>query len=399
MGLRSDIRCNNITNLYEGVYYFGIGAPSTLYINTIQDNNYGFYLNSGEIGPQGSSGYPSGNIWGNTAPTAGYDLYSNNSNGYNSRFYCDAAAWPTSGPFGANIEVHSASGPVGSCGSEEKMGLKMLNTPITDNTNYINNIDNEKIDFANYDTESKWLAKEGVYKYLLANKDSLKDKELLKLKEKWDGENFGIFKNIETSIANKDLETAAILNLNVKVSVKPEKALQDYYTVLISYRQHNQTLNKQELTDLTELAKQCPLEYGTAVYKARVLLRLFDNNEYANKCEIIPRKGKGRSADREENNGNNSKTADKQTNDSGRNIKVYPNPANNELTIEYLLEEGEKGEIRMYNSLGLKVNEYNLSNSSNSRKINLNEYSSGLYFYKIMVDGVVIKNDKLSIIK
>ncbi|MFA6923578.1 MAG: hypothetical protein WC223_04915 [Bacteroidales bacterium] len=59
----------------------------------------------------------------------------------------------------------------------------------------------------------------------------------------------------------------------------------DYFAILISCRQNNWTLNKQELNDLTELAKQCPLEYGNAVYKARVLLSLFDSNEYTNKCE------------------------------------------------------------------------------------------------------------------
>jgi hypothetical protein len=200
-------------------------------------------------------------------------------------------------------------------------------------------------------------------------------------------------------IATVNYTTAATLNMSVKASVKPEKGLQDYYTVLISCRQNNWTLNKQELVDLTELAKQCPLEYGTAVYKARVLLRRFDNNEYTNKCEIPPRKDKGRSGDRGENNSDYNKTVNEQTNNLEKNIKVYPNPANSELFVEYNLEKEQKGIFEIFDLLGNRIVQQNLTNNNNLIKISLNDFNSGFYFYKIIIDNNVVSTDKLSIIK
>lgn len=409
----SVVTCNDIQNLDRGVQFTGTtGVGSHIEVNTIKNNYYGFYLNSGLVGPQGSSGAPSDNDWGNTQTSIGICPYLAPNNCWD--LYAAGSTVPSANPFWYKnpplsfypiktgpqpfgfLPISPTTGNSGYTCSGGGQGKGMIaKAPTADNIILMNSIADEKISFTVYDAESKWLAKEGVYKYLSANKDSLKDESMKKIKEKWDNENFGLLQQVENAIAKNNLESAQSINASIKISVKPEKALKDYFAILINCKLNNWKLNKQDLYDLTNLAKQCPLEYGSAVYKARALLSLFDGNEYTNKCEATTSKDRGGNGDIDDNN----KTISEQTNQSEKEIKVYPNPANNELFVEYHLEKEQKGMLEIFDLVGNRIVEQNLINSSNLIKISLNDFNSGFYFYKIIIDGKEIKNDKLSIIK
>ena len=73
--------------------------------------------------------------------------------------------------------------------------------------------------------------------------------------------------------------------------------------------------------------------------------------------------------------------------------KVYPNPASDELTVT---TEAKEAKIIIYNILGQEV----LNEAINAElKLNISEMKNGTYLYKIMVDKVIIKTDKLIINK
>lgn len=80
-------------------------------------------------------------------------------------------------------------------------------------------------------------------------------------------------------------------------------------------------------------------------------------------------------------------------------FKVYPNPAENEITVEYYGNIEQIMILNLYNLLGVKIGTHTFNKGSNTMKISLLNYESGIYFYKIISEDKLIKEDKLIIIK
>ncbi len=83
----------------------------------------------------------------------------------------------------------------------------------------------------------------------------------------------------------------------------------------------------------------------------------------------------------------------------------YPNPFNDETTISFTLnaENTENAQIEIYNLKGQKIKIFSniqITSSSNCQVIwNASEFSSGIYFYKLVVDGKPVEMKKTILIK
>jgi hypothetical protein len=79
-------------------------------------------------------------------------------------------------------------------------------------------------------------------------------------------------------------------------------------------------------------------------------------------------------------------------------IKIFPNPATNELTVDYALTN--KCNFELYNMLGAKRKVVALDCASQTKEIDLTDIDSGLYFYSVVDrNGNRIKTGKLIVIK
>ena len=81
-------------------------------------------------------------------------------------------------------------------------------------------------------------------------------------------------------------------------------------------------------------------------------------------------------------------------------VKVYPNPANNELF--FILNNAESTEnlqVNIYNVNGSLVMHAKLDNTNEAQKIDLQEFVSGIYFYQILSNSTLIKASKVVIMK
>lgn len=70
------------------------------------------------------------------------------------------------------------------------------------------------------------------------------------------------------------------------------------------------------------------------------------------------------------------------------NYKLYPNPANNILTVELNIEQGSNLEVRFFNILGEQVlikKENNLS--SNKFTLNISHLAKGVYSVVAIANG------------
>ena len=80
--------------------------------------------------------------------------------------------------------------------------------------------------------------------------------------------------------------------------------------------------------------------------------------------------------------------------------KLYPNPNNGTMQFTYSLMQQGAAIFELYNITGTLINTYKLQQGeSNVLLINETELKNGIYFYKVIVNGEVINNEKIVIIK
>ena len=86
--------------------------------------------------------------------------------------------------------------------------------------------------------------------------------------------------------------------------------------------------------------------------------------------------------------------------ESGSISNPFPNPANNQTTIEYNLPQGiNKAEIVIYNMTGQEIKRYKVSNAFKNINISTNEISAGTYFFQIQASNGFIDSKKLIVVK
>ena len=74
----------------------------------------------------------------------------------------------------------------------------------------------------------------------------------------------------------------------------------------------------------------------------------------------------------------------------------YPNPASQMTSFEYNLpSSANSAQLIIRNSLGVEVENSMLDNQSGKKSINVSNYSSGIYFYTLVVDGKTIQSKKI----
>jgi hypothetical protein len=77
-------------------------------------------------------------------------------------------------------------------------------------------------------------------------------------------------------------------------------------------------------------------------------------------------------------------------------LNVYPNPASNNLTIDYNINgKNENGRIDVYDVLGQKVMTHSLTKNQDKLNIDLNNLNSGVYFYSIKVGGKMLRTERV----
>ena len=80
-------------------------------------------------------------------------------------------------------------------------------------------------------------------------------------------------------------------------------------------------------------------------------------------------------------------------------FKLYPNPNNGSMTLEYKLTSTETATFIIYDVSGRLVKQQTLSSENKTAIINAFELDAGAYYYDIKVGESKVKSDKLIIIK
>ena len=202
-----------------------------------------------------------------------------------------------------------------------------------------------------------------------------------------------------STIYNQRLQQAISLN-NQVISNEPfemqERSMNDKYLKIAQ----GQNLTQVEWTEIETLARKCPYLDGYGVYKARVMYTMiapgsfFDdldicnslgyykngNTLYANEIKIL----KGSS--------NSTNSIEKAI---GNQVKVYPNPAQSYVDLSFEYEKDNKYIFELYDAVGRKVIEKELTNGQS--RIQLNRNALGVYTYKVIRNHARLQSGKLII--
>jgi hypothetical protein len=144
--------------------------------------------------------------------------------------------------------------------------------------------------------------------------------------------------------------------------------------------------------ELEIMAWSCPMEKGTAVYKARSIYSSISPSSTFDDIALC-------STGLNKNSTQQESTIDMNmlNNILSDEIKVYPNPATDEVTIDYVLPENNQGKITIFDMLGRARMTLDLSATQNRIKVNVANLEKGIYIYKYIVNTKVVKTDKLTI--
>lgn len=128
---------------------------------------------------------------------------------------------------------------------------------------------------------------------------------------------------------------------------------------------------------LKDIAGQCPLEGGRAVYHARALLYLagiehsYDDEKACVKEEIKSLRMPDNGILEEEIS----------------SLKVYPNPAKDKVFVEWTESNFENGQLIVYDLFGKELHSFALVSGQTDATIATVDLSSGVYFFSIQLDS------------
>ena len=80
-------------------------------------------------------------------------------------------------------------------------------------------------------------------------------------------------------------------------------------------------------------------------------------------------------------------------------IYVYPNPASEYTHLQIEVQDYQNGEWQIYNSLGQLMTSLPLSPTKEHYQLSVDQWSKGIYFYSVVINGAEIKSGKLILVE
>lgn len=179
------------------------------------------------------------------------------------------------------------------------------------------------------------------------------------------------------------LNTLLQTNSNINTTNLPESNEKIVNQIILNQLyQGYLVLNAQDRTTLINIASQCPLEGGDAVYRARGIIQFLDNTEYNDTILCSPSTF---------NNANNRSVA------SDKIYIISDSQQKNVLLNIQNFDINEQYVFKIYDALGRLQLNYHISNPIES--IDLNYFNRGIYFIHLQNNNGESMNSSILIYK
>lgn len=187
-------------------------------------------------------------------------------------------------------------------------------------------------------------------------------------------ENSRILTADNVRVVNDGLQTSALIEEN-------EQQVTDVYLRTVAIDEDE--FSPDQVQTLFTIASQCPLAGGNAVWRARAMYFLID--EEAEFDDINTCLASGISL--------------RQSVDLLESTSIYPNPTSGITSLVYKIQDESDGEFEIYNALGMLVMKYKLDWKANEFEFSTAQFMNGVYNYKVTNKNSVIGIGKFSVIK
>ena len=389
-----------LRNLGNGIYTYGTLTSTQLWCNYFDGCYSGFYFgHASAISNQGSSTLNSANYWENDF-NSNYNRRLNTNSGAMNLVYALNWYYDGNGSFNVNPNITSNNNcvtrifPVANNSAIDKcvyFGGGGGNVPIQSPMNPSWR-ETEYGKIIRYELQFDSLATEYIkYGKAFAYNDFKNDTTIMYLdtaddyryRQFYDSmktTNTGKFADVITladSITSKEALEASIINNTITTQDLIDenmKTVEDIY--LNTFFADSIVIDSTQIPTLENIALQSPNKGGNGVYTARVILGIFPDDE---------------------SNGQKVSNQAKDTKEP-RNIKVYPNPAKDQVTFDVQLKNGEIGCIEIYSIIGQKLADHILVPQQNFI-YNTSNLAEGVYLCRIKVNEMEIYSTKLIILK
>jgi hypothetical protein len=380
------VNCNHVSQVDQALVFNGTclnttGAKEVVFTNEMRNCYQGLVLeNTGMIGQQGSLTSPSDNLW---TTTGGWlwnaQAHTQNSLGSSSPLFIrnviGYTPFPNTTGAGNPFPLILASGTRPFCAPCVGPGCLPPSSLVATLEDLIEvDVNNEAMN-----EETEWINKKYALEKLLYEPTyaTSNDSMLIAFADSASNENLGKILETEQLQSIQDYANAKLMNDNLNPENQIEINLQIYNSIYFDW-QLNPELNftDSQVQDLLYVAYQCYETGGEAVLQARALLEyLFVNNSpYPENC------GASASTERLAKQVVKQNTIYKKYEDANIEPSLSPNPATESFIIT-TNNNNDIFEIAFYDALGkLALLEKNVPTNT---KINTNQLTSGLYFYRL----------------
>jgi hypothetical protein len=377
IGCVGTVVSNNVTQRLGTGFLFNMGNNLPLYVscNFMTNNRMGMELRSTNIADQGSpisaqdlNGIAQDNQWAVPNQTAFWGATNNTMN--SPIFYSRGVSPPwTAGPQSPpasllfnNTTYHVPNAsytcingcPNPPCSQQQLAKLASGQSPY----------DNPFSSIDRYNTVQTAYLRilHDTILYQLGTPD---DSVLVSFKDSVAVTNIGRFKQISDLFAAYDT-TAAIINQGLNPAYTPEvnqKIVNEIYSR--TWALGIWSFSVQDTLTLYSIAYQNPDEGGRAVLDARVML-LYDQDDFGHI---------------------HSRLTGDQNSVNDEYGQMYPNPATDEAIYEITLDDSSSGVIQLWDIHGRMLQTQSLAAGDNRIHFDVGRYSTGLYVYRVYVNG------------
>ncbi len=173
-------------------------------------------------------------------------------------------------------------------------------------------------------------------------------------------------------MVNESIYTSQTIEVN-------EQVVNEIYLSILDQDQIQ--FSEDVIAQLEIIAAQCPLAGGNAVFKARAILSLISDNYVYDDVNLCLQSGII-------------------LRESAKKItaNLYPNPANNSVTLVYELPEVSTAEFLLFNSVGMLQLKKQLKSDMTQISFSTEQLAPGVYHYRVNTSSDFQLNGKLVII-
>lgn len=311
--------CNELSNSYNGFVFNSNNIQSVWAGNLMSPMANGLVLDqNGTMGQQGTSSVGSNNQWLGSSWSGNHTYVDNTSDGINSILYVSVNSNPT-----------IVTTPTNNAGPASAQNYNLSNANIfTLNTGFYNCIgipNNLTVPLPNLgsysDIDAYHIAESQMYRFLQFN-DSVRTSSApyTIFYNNLQSGNTGALMEVEQNIYIGDYATANTFNNSLISPNAIEINYQSFYASYINYLNGSYTVD--DSTQIANIANLCPGDNGACVFQARALFNAIYNLDV-----VYPQCGDA--ASKMPNSIKNNKT----TQNINWEVSIFPNPANNKITV------------------------------------------------------------------